>query len=216
MSLLPLARSGRRGAESQVAMRLQWAQAEFLGPSKGLAVVGNGLARRPGVAPPGGLAGSRWACAWWPQPVWARERSRRRAARARGFIPRPKAGRRASLSSVSTSAWRSERLRVASPPASDPGAAGLRRAPGQGIRRTQERGHLGEWLGWRCTPRRQTPFKQGDGLLEHSSAAVAAPHATPRRTPTVGLRHRLSQSYGFFASPSPLGEAPQFGEHEAT
>jgi hypothetical protein len=90
---------------------------------------------------------------------------------------------------------------------------GLRSAPGQGIRRTQEGGHLGEldrYVG--ALGERQAPFKQGDGLLEHSLAAVAQPNTRQHADHTVGLRHRLSQSYGFFASPSPLGEAPQFGQ----
>jgi hypothetical protein len=43
LRLLPLAGLGVEGAESQVAMRLQRAHAQFLGQGQGLAVVGGGL-----------------------------------------------------------------------------------------------------------------------------------------------------------------------------
>ncbi len=90
---------------------------------------------------------------------------------------------------------------------------GLRRAPGQGIRRTQEGGRHGELqrdVG--ALGERQAPFKHGDGLLEHPLAAVEQPNTIQHNDHTVGLRHRLSQSYGFFSYTSPLGEVPQFGQ----
>src|SRR5262245_58178648 len=56
---------------------------------------------------------------------------------------------------------------------------------------------------------RQAPFQHGDGLLEHALAAVAQPNTIQHNDHTGGLRHRLRQSYSFFAYPGPLGEAPQ-------
>ena len=59
---------------------------------------------------------------------------------------------------------------------------------------------------------RQAPYKHGDCLMEHSLAAVEQTNTIQHNEHTVGLRHRLSQSYGFFSYISPRGEAPQFGQ----
>ena len=41
---------------------------------------------------------------------------------------------------------------------------------------------------------RQAPFQQGDGLLEHSVAAVEQTNTPQHKDHTGGVRHRLSQS----------------------
>ena len=83
----------------------------------------------------------------------------------------------------------------------------------QGLRRTQEGGRQGELQRYvSVLGERQAPFQQGDGLLEHPLAAVEQTHTTQHDDHTVGLRHRLRQSDGFFAYTRPLGEVPQFGQ----
>ena len=54
--LLPLPGPGVEGAEPQVAMRLQWAHAQFLSQGEGLTVVGGGLGDIRGSAMRGDLA----------------------------------------------------------------------------------------------------------------------------------------------------------------
>ena len=43
-------------------------------------------------------------------------------------------------------------------------------------------------------------------------AAVEQTNPIQHNDHTVGLRHHLSQPYGFFSYASPLGEVPQFGQ----
>jgi hypothetical protein len=56
MRLLPLASLGIEGAETQVAVGLKWAHAEFLGQSQGLVVVASSLINVRGVATHSNLA----------------------------------------------------------------------------------------------------------------------------------------------------------------
>ena len=192
---------------------LERAHAQLLGQGQGLAVVGDGLGDVRGLAMPGDLTEEPAGMRLVAMPGVGGERSRSRAARALASSTRP-TSRHASLSSVSTSAWRSVRLPVARRSSiwSRSGRASAVR-PARAYAALKSGGCHGEehrdvdGLG-----ERQAPFQHRDGLLEHPLAAVEQPNTPEHDNHTVRLRYRLSQAYGCFAYPRPLGEVPRFGQ----
>jgi hypothetical protein len=194
-------------------VRLQRAHAHLLGQGQGLAVVGGSLVDGWGLATPGDLAeepGRMRLVAMTGVGVRELEETF-----GKGMCLIRAADEQTRLAQLGEH-QRMERHAPAGGQALQhliQEREGLRRTPGQGIRRTQEGGRYEEsqrYVG--ALGEHQAPFQHGDRLLDHLLAAVAQPNTIQHKDLTGGLRHRLRQSYGFFSYTRPLGEARQFGQ----
>src|SRR5262245_48233657 len=207
MRVLPLADRGVEGAEPQVAMRLEWAQAQLLSQGEGLAVMGFGGLDLWGITMRGNLAEEpAGMCLIATSCVGTGE-----IEEAPGQCTRlvHAANEEQGLAQLGEY----EGMEEQEPPS---GHAlqhlvdeweGLRRAPGKGIRRTQDGGSQG-------SPHRDVgslvylhaPFKHGNRGVERSLAAVDQTSIPKCSGNTEGLLDRFGQPHRCFCYARPAGK----------